>query len=172
MTFSEFENAIKKQTKVEKWYYYFLFTAMILGGFFFLYQVCTRPEFTNHWLAISFFLLVLGCLGLLKLRNRYKIISIPNSATHLEKKAIVANVLSELGESTSLDQNYYSFTYKKKWWSAPFDVRLFYDDGAICFSVQGQGHTNGGIIDFGETERLRKKIALIIKQKIALSSLS
>jgi len=50
-------------------------------------------------------------------------------------------------------------SYRKSFWCTPYDIQLFYDDKSICFSVQGQDYFDGGFIDFGGTEKLRRKIA-------------
>jgi hypothetical protein len=36
---------------------------------------------------------------------------------------------------------------------------LFFDDKRVCFSVQGQDYSDGGFIDFGGTEKFRRRLA-------------
>lgn len=68
-------------------------------------------------------------------------------------------LLSQMNIPKSLNDNYCSFTYRKGFWSSPYDIYLFYDDNSVRFSVQGQDYFNGGFIDFGGTEKFRKKLA-------------
>jgi hypothetical protein len=64
-----------------------------------------------------------------------------------------------MGAVTVINENYCSFTYRKSFWSSAYDVHLFFDDKRVCFSVQGQDYSDGGFIDFGGTEKFRRRLA-------------
>lgn len=128
-----------------------------------MFFITTQPEkfkgnHTFYYLGI-FFLLLFGAYGLYKLRNRNKIVTIDTVQPLTKKKAAFETFLSQMNVVTDLNDNYYLFTYRKGFWNSPIDVYLFYDENSIRFSVQGQDYYDGGFIDFGGTEKLRKKIA-------------
>ncbi|WP_276131941.1 hypothetical protein [Polluticoccus soli] len=166
MTAVEFEERLKRRTRFERYYYYLLCLAITGTSFYILWQIRTRPQFLNRWLAMGTFCFFLGIYGLFKLSNRYKIISVASDKSLPQKKVIIERLLSELSIQVVPDENYYSFTHRRKWWGSPFDVHLFYDEQIVSFSIQGKDYSDGGFLDLGETERLRKKIAKKLKEHL------
>ena len=162
MTYQEFEQKVRKKTGFDKYWYYGLCIAVILLSFVLLFFITTRPDkFKGNQLfhySGFFFLLLLGIYGLYKLPNRYKIVTIDTLQPLTKKKAAIEMFLSQMDRTTELSDNYFAFTYRKGFWSSPYDIYLFFDDKSICLSVQGHDY-DGGFIDLGGTERLRKKIA-------------
>lgn len=165
MTYHEFEQKIKKKTGFDKYWYYGLCIATIAFCSYLILHFATHPEKFKTKASFIFICVILSLLvglaafGLHKLPNRYKIVAIDTSQPLTKKKKAIETLLSQMGATTTLSEDYCSFTYRKNFWSSPYDVYLFFDDNSICFSVQGQDYFNGGFIDFGETEKLRKKLA-------------
>lgn len=54
---------------------------------------------------------------------------------------------------------YYSFTIRPSFWNNAYKVYLYYDDTRVAFSLQSQGSSTGGFIDFGGTEEKRRELA-------------
>lgn len=163
MTYQQFEQTIKKKTGFEKsWYYGLCIVVIILSEVLFCLIVARSKKFNYGHIflySVSFFLLLLGVCGLYKLPNRYNIITVYTSLPLAKKKAAIETLLAQMNVQKTLSDNHCSFVYRKGFWSSPFDIYLFYDDNCICFSVQGQDYSDGGFIDFGGTEKLRKVIA-------------
>lgn len=163
MTYEEFEKKVKRKTGFDKYWYYGLCIAVIILSLVLFFFIMTRPEKFkgNHIFHYSgfFFLLLLGTYGLYKLPNRYKIVTIGTSQPLTKKRTAIDAFLSHMNITTPLNDNYCSFTYRKGFWSSPYDIYLFYDDNSVRFSVQGHDYFDGGFIDFGGTEKLRKRIA-------------
>ena len=161
MTYLEFEQRVQKKTGFDRYWYYGLCIMTIALGLVLLFLIATSPEKFkgNHIFhySVFFFLLLLGTYGLFKLPNRYKTVTIDNFQPLTKKKIAIEKMLSQMGIVVALNDNYFSFTYSKNFWSSNYHIHLFYDVNRICFSVQGHDF-DGGFIDFGGTEKLRKKI--------------
>lgn len=163
MTYEEFEKKVKKKTGFDKYWYYGLCIVVISLGLVLFFFILTRPEKFKgnhifHYFGFSF-LLLLGSYGLYKLPNRYNIVTIDSLQPLTRKKTAIENLLSQMGAVTVINDNYCSFTYRKSFWSSPYDIHLFFDDKRVCFSVQGQDYSDGGFIDFGGTEKFRRRLA-------------
>jgi len=165
MTYQEFEQQVKQKTGFDKYWYYGLCIVVIGFCLFLILHFSIHPEKVKTKAALFFIcgllvlLIALAIYGLYKLPNRYKIVTVDNSQPLTKKKVSLEQLLSQMGVTTTLNDNYYSFTYRKRRWSSPYDIYLFFDDNNVCFSVQGQDYFNGGFVDFGETEKFRRKFA-------------
>jgi hypothetical protein len=162
MNYEEFVRRIKSKTKFDKCLYYGLCIVVIFLSIFLFCFINVRPEKFEgnqifHYLGFSF-LLFLGIYGLYKLPNRYKIVTISSTQNLIKKKAAIDSLLSNLNLKIVSDSNYLSFNYSKSFWSPSYFIYLFYDEDKISFSIQGYDSSSGGFIDFGGTEKLRKKV--------------
>lgn len=167
MTLEQFQKKIVKSNWYEKYFYYLLFFAATLGGLFFLYDVIVHQEKYDklgiRYLGyLSFlFLTTLGVSGFFFIPNRYKVITIASILPADKKQKIINTVLKEFGDPfCDTDNDFYYFTYNKNWWTSNYHICLSFDEGNFYASVQGAtgGYRGGGIIDFGGTEKIRKKI--------------
>ena len=129
MTLEQFQKKVLKANWYDKYYYYLLFLAAIAGGLYFLYDVITHQEKydkhgTQYLAYLSFlFLTTLGASGLFFVPNRYKVNTIHSTLPINKKQQIIDSVLKEFGNPyCDKDNNYYNFTYKKKWWT-PVNLR-------------------------------------------------
>ena len=167
MTFDQFQNKVVKTNWYDKHFYSLLFIAATLGGFFFLYDVIIHQEKydklgTRYIGYLSFlFLTTLGISGLFFIPNRYKIITITSTLSADKKQKVIDEVLKEFGDPfCEIDKDFYNFTYNKNWWTSDYKIYLSFDNTNFYSSVQGvtRAYRGGGIIDFGGTERVRKKV--------------
>ncbi len=163
MTYSEFEQKVKRKTCFDKYWYYGLCIAFMIISFILLFPIITRPDrfkdnYLPHYSAFLIFLFF-GTYGLYKLPNRYKIVTIDTSQSLTKKKIALEMLFSQMNIVTSLNDNYCSCKYREGFWSSAYDLYFFYDEETIRFSVQGQDSSDGGFIDLGGTEKLRRKIA-------------
>ncbi len=166
MTLEQFQKKVARANWLDKYLYYLLFLAATAGGFFILYDVIIhQAKYDKHGTRylgyLSFlFLTTLGISGIYFLPNRYKIITIASSLPADKKEKIIAEVLKEFGNPyCHTDNDFYNFIYKKNWWTSGYNVYLSFDSFNFYLSVQAvtRGYRGGGIIDFGGTERVRKK---------------
>lgn len=124
MTYQEFEQNVKKKTGFDRYWYYGLSISVITLSLVLLFIIVTRPEKFKgnhlfHYSGFSF-LLFLGVYGLYKLPNRYKIVTITSSQPLAKKKTAIDTFLSNMNITVSLNDNYCSFTYRKKFWSSTY----------------------------------------------------
>ena len=163
MTHQQFQETVKKKNLFDRYWYLGLSILTILLGLILLFLIATHPDKFKgnhifHYSCFSF-LLFLGTYGLYKLSNRYKIISIYSTKPLNDKKTALSAVVELFGSTPRLfSDNYISFRYQKNFWSSSFHIHLFFDDHQVCFSVQGKDSSDGGFIDLGGTEKLRRKL--------------
>ncbi len=163
MTHQEFQQKIKKKNWFDRYWYLGLCYLTIALSLVLFFLIVTNPnKFKGNHIfhySVFSFLFLMGAYGLYKLPNRFKLVSIDTLKNLTDKKAILSNVIIHLGSTPVMfNDNYYLIRYQKNFWLSSFDIHLFYDDKVICFSVQGHGSSDGGFIDFGGTERLRRRI--------------
>lgn len=167
MTYEQFQSKVLKVNWYDKYYYYFLYAAVTGFGFFLFYDVTANhakyDRFGTRYLGYfcCVFLIVAGIRGLFLVPNRYKILSVNSLFTIDKNKEIIQELLIQLGEPyCSVTDSFYSFTYKKNWWTIGCQVYLSIDLERFYISVQSRtgGYYGGGIIDFGGTEKVRQKI--------------
>ena len=117
-------------------------------------------------LASSIFLIALGGISLHLIPNLYKILTFDCTATSSVKKKIISETMKDLN-AFFIDnpKNYWTFRYQRGCWTFDFNVYLTFNDTNLLASVVGCT-SSGGFIDFGQTERLRKKLNKIVMEKI------
>ncbi|MBN8665027.1 MAG: hypothetical protein J0L83_10645 [Chitinophagales bacterium] len=163
MTYQKFEERIKKKNWFDRYWYFGLCILTIALSLTLLFFLITKPDkfkgnHTFHYSCFTF-LFLMGTYGLYKLPNRFKIITIDSLKSLDDKKEALKNTIVNFGSTPyGFNDNYYLFRYQKSFWLSSFDIHLYYDEKQVCFSVQGHGSTDGGFIDFGGTERLRRRI--------------
>ena len=167
MTLQQFKKKVVRTNWYDKYFYYLLFLAATIGGLFFLYDVIVYSEkYDQHqtrylgYLAFLF-LTTLGVSGLYFVPNRYKIITIISTLSTEKKKDIINGVVKEFGNPYCDNENdFYSFTYDKNLWSSNYKIYLSFDVSNFYASVQSvtRSYIGAGIIDFGGTERVRRKV--------------
>jgi len=173
MTEQEFQKKITKVNWFDKYFYYLLFIALIILSIFFFEKILTNPEKfkASKFLYYSLFsiMFLFGCYGFCLIPNRYKILLI-NSTNSIQKKhQLILDFLKEFDISTyKSNSTYYSFEYGKSIWSWGYNVHLNIDSEKFYIGVQGKTFING-FVDFGSTERVRKKVANKIEQLDNLS---
>ena len=99
-----------------------------------------------------------GCYGFYLIPNRYKILMINSTGSIQKKHELILKLLKEFDISNyENNSSYYSFEYGKSIWSWGYTVHLNIDSEEFYISVQGRTFING-FVDFGSTERVRKKV--------------
>ena len=176
MTLDQFQNKVVRTNWYDKYFYSLLFTAATLGGLFFLYDVIIHQEKydklgTRYLGYLSFlFLTTLGFNGLFFIPNRYKIITITSTLPTDKKRKIISEVLKEFEDPfCDNDNDFYDFTYNRNWWTSDYKIYLSFDQSNFFASVQGvtRAYRGGGIIDFGGTEGVRKKVISTFTKLVA-----
>ena len=171
MTLQEFQKFVTKTNLYGKYLWYLVSVALIGTSVFLFYDLTTNPDkyklkhtYVLAFFAFSFFFF-LGCYALYILPNRYKVLTVNNSSSIDEKKQIVSKLLEKLKVQYSNNQDtFYTFTYQRKWWTKDYDVYLSIDEEKFYISVLVRtSYYRGGFIDFGGSERLRRKIVSNIK---------
>ena len=170
MTLEEFTKKITKANLFEKNYFYFFFVLLCGFGIFIWYDIYIHPlkyeaYHSNAFAAVfSILMILLGIRGFRLLVNRYKVITI-ESLSSIEKRELVLERLGEvLGSPViRLEDFYYTFDYQRKWWTSNYRVSLALDRSAYYLSVQSVTY-GSGFIDFGGSEKLRKKILTLIEE--------
>ena len=175
MTREEFRKKIIKSNLLDICFYNLLFAAMVLGGIFFLYEVTAhQPKWNIHatratgYLSFAF-LFYFGLRGLWLMPNRYKILTIISTVAGDRKNEAILEVGHQLGDPyCAKDQDLFKFTYQRRWWTARYRVYASYDEANLFVSVQGVtgGAYGPGIMDLGQTEKLRKRILTILTDSL------
>lgn len=175
MTVEEFRKKVIKANWYDKYFYYLLHIALIIGGLFFLYDISNNhakyDKYGTSFLGyLAFgFLTFLGILGLKLIPNRYKILSVNSILPIDKKKEVISQLIIKLGNPfLNQSDTFFSFSYQRKWWTSSYLVFLNIDISTIYLSVQSKtgGYYRGGIIDFGGTEKLRRKIISLLTEII------
>ena len=175
MTIEEFRKVVNANW-IDKCIYYLMYVVFLVLGIVFLYDTNTNPaKYAQPGLRVfafilGLFLIVIGILGIYLIPNYYKILSV-NSALPIDKKEEIINALLkelDIGFDTKKD-DYYSFRYSKRWFSASYRIRLNIDTDRFDLSVQRNNY-RGGLIDLGGTEKMRQRIINSIEKLIDIKS--
>lgn len=172
MTPQEFQNTVVKTNWYDKYYYYLISVGAIIGSVYLFHDIATNPlkYKVRHSYGIALiafsFLFLMGCYAIYLIPNRYKVLTVSSGLPVDKKKEIISRLLNKLGVAHADTKNdFYSFRFQRKWWTSDYDVYLFIDNQNFYVSVLGTTHAYpaSGFIDFGGTQRLRRKILSIIK---------
>ncbi len=171
MTFEEFKRITERKNSFDKYWHYFVAISIGLFFLFGIYYISfINPEKFRHVAYIVYpgmILLLIMCLSAFRLLpNRYKIIEIESPMPVIEKREITSSVVLEYcAKSPESITNYFVCYLKRRWWQSIYIMHFYYDDSRFAFSLQGHDF-DGGWIDFGETERKRRKIKTEIEKLI------
>ena len=164
MTLEEFENKFKRNVRFDNYFYHGLCYVTIAFGLFMLTALMTNQFIkfsgnrTFHYSMFSF-LTLMGIYGLLVLKKKYKLTIWRNNFSKERNMELLRFAFTSL---TNLPiekaDNYVHFIYQKSWWKLPYEIHLFADNDLIAINVEGLDNYNGGIIDFGASNRTRNKI--------------
>jgi hypothetical protein len=109
--------------------------------------------------------------GLYALTKRFKLTYLSNGLTKQENIDLINSIISELIDFTENSQkDNRSYTYKKSWWRLPYEINLYADNNLIAINVEGQDY-QGGFIDFGASDRLKRKIIRMIKKRTEIKKI-
>jgi hypothetical protein len=171
MTFEEFENKFKRNTRFDKYWYHGLCYLIIGVGLFMLTALLTNSliKFSGnrafHY-SMFCFLTLLGIYGLYVLRKKYKLTIWENVLPKDKNIELLQFLYSTLTNSTIvLSGNYVHFIYKKSWWRLPYEIHLFADNNFIAINVEGKDNYDGGFIDFGASKRIQDKIVKMLTEQ-------
>ena len=136
--------------------------SLIILSIFFFERILTNPEkFKGSkflYYSLSSIMFLFGCYGFYLIPNRYKILMINSTGSIQKKHELILKLLKEFDISNyENNSSYYSFEYGKSIWSWGYTVHLNIDSEEFYISVQGRTFING-FVDFGSTERVRKKV--------------
>jgi hypothetical protein len=169
MTLSEFEHGLNKKNRFLKIWLYTISLVLIALGFIMIYKL--KISKINHPIQNSnlerFLCLIIIFTGIYFLYFfkyvRFKLKVIKNNLSKEENTRLINHIISNLlGIEEFSDTDNRQYTYKPKWWEMPFEINLYVSEGLIALNVEVQGYFNGAIIDFGASNRLRKKIVQLI----------
>lgn len=168
MTLPDFKKEINRTYRFEKIWFYFVFTVFsVMWGYVF-YDALTNPAKYNKYGTRNLALIGSVCLILFLIwcaflvPNRYKVLVADSKLPDINKQ----EVLQKLAEMTGLtpvkrEGGIYTFKKCNNWWSLSYTVIICFDEGHFYLSVQSEtlfGTYGNGIMDFGGTEKFRKKI--------------
>jgi|GEM_PF-1131511 len=176
MTFHEFEKYFSKQNRADRYYNYLLILISVVGSLFLFYKV----EFTNWYEIKSFevgniapillirisyvFLFLIASYGFWRVPQLYKLTLIRCLLSNEDKFKVLKQleVLLNL-KKLKYSNNIFEFKYYGLFYN-PFLVRIFISEENYFLSVQ-QVASSGGFIDFGTSDRVKRKIIKIIKKE-------
>jgi hypothetical protein len=176
MTLKEYQKRFKKKNGFEIILYYLMSIAVIIFGLIMVYKIGIAKTFQvkgNEQFAILAFSLfiLLGVSGLYALTKRFKLTYLSNGLTKQENIDLINSIISELIDFTENSQkDNRSYTYKKSWWRLQYEINLYADNNLIAINVEGQDY-QGGFIDFGASDRLKRKIIRMIKKRTEIKKI-
>lgn len=176
MTFHEFEKYFSKQDRADRYYNYLLILISVVGSLFLFYKV----EFTNWYeikslevgnvapillIRISYvFLFLISSYGFWRVPQLYKPTLIRCSLSNEDKFKVLRQLEMLLNlKKLNYSNNIFEFKYYGLFYN-PFLVRIFISEESYFMNVQ-QVASGGGFIDFGNSERVKRKIVKIIKKE-------
>lgn len=163
MTFEDFKKVTQRKNAFDKYWHYFVaisFGLFCLVGIYYITFI--NPEKFRHVRYVTYvgFLLILAmALSAFRLLpNRYKVIEIDSSIPVDQKQKVASSLITEYcGVRFEPSTNYIVCNLNKRWWQSIYVFHFYFDQHRFAFSLQGHD-VDGGWIDFGETERKRRKI--------------
>ena len=171
MSPKQFHKKIIKKNIIEIASLYFIYSAALIGGLILAFNIFNLDPDVQRKGSLEMYLLTLfiissGGLGLYLIPRRYKLVTLSSKLPLEQKDYFIGEFITSLKCTyIEIEDSCYYFVYQKAWWKSSYSIYLTRDDNAFYFSVQL--NTNRGIIDFGETERFRKKIKGLLEEKVA-----
>jgi hypothetical protein len=179
MTVEQFQKKIIKANWYDKYLYSLLFLAVFIGGLYFLYDVIAHQAKydklgTRYWGYFGFlFLTLLGLSGLFFVPNRYKVLTIVSTLPSENKRKVLDSLKNEFGNAFfDEEDDLYSFTYSKNWWTSKYKIYLSFDQHNFYASVQSitRGYLGSGIIDLGGTEKIRQRLIACLTNLLTVTN--
>jgi hypothetical protein len=165
MNLEQFRKTVLKTTWYVKYFSYALFSALIIGGFFILYDVIVHytkyDKSGTRYLGYLFFILSvsIGIWGLIVTTGRNKIILIASQITPNKKATIINSVIKKFGNPVwDNEKSICCCYYRKKWWQPDYKISLSFDLSTFFVSVEIVTRNFGAGIDLGEMPRIRQKV--------------
>jgi hypothetical protein len=170
MTIFEFEKLLKKRRVGTQWINYLsTFTFMGLGTYIIFGSLLRKPpEPTLYWFALSGCLMIIGGIYILRvIASACRASVLINSATRKQNEQLIKQVYSMYtGKRYEADTDHIEFIYKREWWRLRYTVHLFADDNLIGVKADSTKSGMDGVVDFGASARLEKKILLILEKLV------
>jgi hypothetical protein len=173
MTETEFRKAVTKSSWFDKYYYYSISITVLgvglLSLYFALFGDANRQSTGVRILIVASaaFFILLGVISLRLLPNRYKVLKIESEMPIEEKKRITAEIMKEFGVTRlNTTKDFWHFYYQRQWWAYDYDIYIAFNNKTVFAAVIGK--TNGGFIDFGQSERIRRKVSNLIREGVTI----
>ena len=85
------------------------------------------------------FILTIGISGIYLIPNRYKVLTIESKLNAYSKGQIIKLLITELvGKEFIVDECFYDFTYRRKWFTSEYNIYLSFDSDVLYLSVLTQ----------------------------------
>lgn len=171
MNQNEFKKEIRKGEKFDTYSNYFFAALLIVAIVYFAIKgITSSGTLSNESLAIliivSLFSISICASMFWLIPNKYKIHGFDHNSALEKKKQIIADTAEEFKnhfyESPDL---FWHFSYQKNWWNFRYNIFFAIDHDKIFFAVVGS--SGSGIMDFGQTQRLRNKIKRSVLNKLS-----
>jgi hypothetical protein len=156
--------------RANRWEYFISFSAIAVGfGFQFLVLTTDWPKSKNHgtipnglterqFASIFFFLYLIGIYGLWRIHAGYKFIKLKSPLSIEAKQKVVALAFDRMNKKMpAMSSDSITIRYKGFLWSV-FIVTILLDEENIYINAQYQKDHHGGMIDFGDSYRVMRKI--------------
>ena len=173
MTEKEFKEEIQKGLWYQKYYYYFLTAAVIIVGGCFLYKGIAKAATGEELFDVMLFILpgiiflFSGTTFISLIRKRYSVKEFICNLPKSEKESIIREVAIEFNAGIiEKSKDLWFFTSKYKWWLNGYRCYLGLSDKGILVSFFARTGSNGGFVDFGQTNRRRRKLYHLLYKKI------
>lgn len=156
--------------KENKWEYFISFSAIATGMFFqYLVLGTDWPESKNNgelpsglteiqFASIFFVLYFMGLYGLWRIHAGYKFITLCSALPIDDKRVIVKRAFERMNKKVpEMTGESITFRYKGFLWSV-FDVTILLDNENFYINAQSRKDLDGGMVDFGTSYRLMRRI--------------
>jgi hypothetical protein len=168
MTIFEFEKLLKKRRAGTQWINYLTTITFIGLAIYMIFgSLLRKPADPNlNLLVLSGCLMVIGGIYILKvIINACRASVLINSAARKQNEQLIKQVYSMyMGKRYEADTDHIEFIYKRGWWRLRYTVHLFADDNLIGVKADSTKSGWDGVVDFGASARLEKKILLILEK--------
>jgi hypothetical protein len=165
MNLEQFQKEVYSGRKYEKYFYYFFYSAMTIGGFFILYDVIVHYTKYDKWgpryfgYTFSILIAFYGISGLILTSNKYRIILVSSALTINKKKGVIFSALEQFGNPVwDNEKTICCCFYRKKWWTPDYKIYLSFDMTTFYVTVKSIPRNYGAGIDLGEQARVRKNV--------------
>ena len=173
MTLEDFEYLIRRKSRSWNYFNYFICAGFICFGLYMFISLSGTATtiIRKIWLVVfSLFLILPAVYALYVLRNNHKVQTWSNTLTRIQNMALLEWLLHELGKSPGLSappKQHIAFIYQKSWWRLSYSVHLFADLNCIAIHADSTRYGVNGMVDFGASKRLQRKIIRMLKQRAA-----